>query len=55
MEPILESVIEPAIVEEAHVPAHPLEAPPQAPSEEIAETDTDQAHQTEEDDENTTE
>jgi hypothetical protein len=55
MDPILEPVIEPTIVEEAHVPAHPLEAPPQAPSEGIDETDTDQAAQTDENDESTTE
>jgi hypothetical protein len=43
-------------VEEAHIPAHPSEAPQQAHSELITEADnSDQTPQTEENDENTTE
>ena len=53
-----EPVIEPVLVEEVHIPIHPLEAPQQAHSEEEAtETsaaDNDQTPPTEENDENTT-
>jgi len=51
-EPAIEPV---SLVEEAHIPAHPLEAPQQAHSELTAEADSDQTHQAEESEENTTE
>jgi len=54
---IEEQINQPVIVEEAHIQAHPLEAPQQAPSEEIIEADTatDQTPQTDESEEDTTE
>jgi len=54
---IEEQINQPVIVEEAHIQAHPLEAPQQAPSEEIldADTATDQTPQTDENEEDTTE
>ena len=54
---IEEQVNQPVIVEEAHIQTHPLEAPQQAPSEEIldADTATDQTPQTDENEEDTTE
>jgi polyhydroxyalkanoate synthesis regulator phasin len=58
MEPAIEEpIIQSVIVEEAHIPAHPLEAPQQAHSDEMVamETDTDQTTPTDESDENTTE
>jgi polyhydroxyalkanoate synthesis regulator phasin len=59
LEKLMESMIEPAtetvIVEEVHVPAHPLEAPHQAPTDATTETESDQIPQTEESEENTTE
>ena len=57
MEPAIEEpIIQSVIVEEAHIPAHPLEAPQQAHSDEMVamETDTDQTTPTDESDENTT-
>ena len=58
LEKVLEEpTIEPiSLVEEAHIPAHPLEAPQQAHSGQITEADnSDQTPQAEENDENTTE
>ena len=57
MEPAIEEpIIQSVIVEEAHIPAHPLEAPQQAHSDDMVamETDTDQTTPTDENDENTT-
>ena len=57
MEPAIEEpIIQSVIVEEVHVPAHPLEAPQQAHSDEMVdmETDTVQTTPTDENDENTT-
>ncbi len=55
MEPAIEAIAEP-MVEEAHIPAHPLEAPQQAHSEVVtAEADSDQTPPAEESEENTTE
>ena len=51
-EPAIEPV---SLVEEAHIPAHPLEAPQQAHSELTTEADSDQTPQAEESEENTTE
>ncbi len=54
-----EQIVEPVscdVVEEVHIPAHPLEAPQQAHLELTAETDnSDQTTQAEESEENTTE
>ncbi len=51
---IEEQIIQPVMVEEAHIQAHPLEAPQQAPSETAA-ADSDQTPPAEESEENTTE
>jgi hypothetical protein len=51
-EPAIEPV---SLVEEVHIPAHPLEAPQQAHSELIAQADQDQTPPAEENEENTTE
>jgi hypothetical protein len=48
---LVEQLIQPVVVEEAHITAHPLEAPPAAPSE--VET-ADQTPQADESDESTT-
>jgi len=50
-----EHVIEPVILGEANIQAHPLEAPHQAPTEDITEADADQTSQEEESEEDTTE
>lgn len=50
-----EHVIEPVILGEANIQAHPLEAPHQAPTEDITEADADQTSPEEENEEDTTE
>ena len=48
-----EQLIQPVVVEEAHITTHPLEAPQAAPSE-VEAADNDQTPQAEESDESTT-
>lgn len=50
-----EHVIEPVILGEANIQAHPLEAPHQAPTEDMTEADADQTSPEEENEEDTTE
>ena len=51
---IEEQLFQPVGVEEAHITAHPLEAPPAAHSEADTDADRDQTHQADENEENTT-